>query len=290
MSADHDCLPRGDQIQRHVDDHVLLAADHPAPAELDQDRRGCPARTAARLARRAAGSWSRPRRSRGSASPGRPAPAGPAAAGPGPRPRPCSANRSQPCSQPSRSATAMNDSIGQLPGARALPGQRGVDRGRSPCSDRDTSWRRRATGCGGRGCRSRSPARAPAGTRRPAPRRRACQPAAGVGDVDALRAVRLHQLGLRGQRLRRRSGGASSGSRRRPCRARGPRRCAGRRCRPRCSGWRRGRSVTPSAWARLRSSIVPMPGSSSVVSFAPRHRLGGRLDPLGVGLARRSRS
>ena len=27
-----------DQIERHIDDHVLLATDHLAPAELDQDR------------------------------------------------------------------------------------------------------------------------------------------------------------------------------------------------------------------------------------------------------------
>ena len=65
-----------------------------------------------------------------------------------------------------------------------------------------------------------------------------CQGAAGVRDIDTVRAVTLHQLGLLGQRFRRRSYGSSSGSRTHPCRACGRTRCAAWRCRLRCSEWR----------------------------------------------------
>ena len=111
------------------------------------------------------------------------------------------------------------------------------------------------------------------------------QRAAGVGDVDAVRAVGLHQLGLLGERSRRLPCGSSSGSRRRPCRARGRARCAGRRCRPRCSAWRRGRCATPSVvgglelvrWCRCRAA-------AAWSSFACLTTLGRGLDPLPVGV------
>ena len=53
------------QVERDVDDHVLLAADQPAPADLEQDRAGVDAVALDAASRRGAGSWSRRRRSRG---------------------------------------------------------------------------------------------------------------------------------------------------------------------------------------------------------------------------------
>ena len=51
------------ELHRDVHDHVLLAADDLAPAELQQDLARRPRRTAPRPARRAAGTRSRPRHS-----------------------------------------------------------------------------------------------------------------------------------------------------------------------------------------------------------------------------------
>ena len=76
-----------DEVERDVDEHVLLPADHAAPARLLQQRSGVEAIPCARPSRHGAGSWSTPPHSPGSASRGRRGPVAPAAAGPGPRRR-----------------------------------------------------------------------------------------------------------------------------------------------------------------------------------------------------------
>ena len=112
------------QVQRDVDDHVLLAADHPAPAQLDQDRAHVHAVLRRGRARRGAGSWSRPRRSPATASPGRPAPAGPAAGARGRRRRPSARTRRSRASSPCSSAAATNTSSGALPAPAPMPAER----------------------------------------------------------------------------------------------------------------------------------------------------------------------
>ncbi len=97
------------------------------------------------------------------------------------------------------------------------------------------------------------------------------QVAGRVGDVDAVGAVALHQLGLLRPALRGCSCAPSSGSRRCPCRACGPCRCAARETLPpRCSGWPPGsltrRSRAPSSGGprcRCPAAAAPRPWPAS---------------------------
>ena len=94
------------------------------------------------------------------------------------------------------------------------------------------------------------------------------QPAAGVGDVDAVRAVGLHQLRL----LRRARPASAMWLIIRNPETSMPSSRAVAMCWAETSAsvqWVATRTDrTPSAWACLSSSMVPMPGSSSVVRRA----------------------
>ena len=148
-------------VERDILDHVLLAADRLAPAQLDQDV----ARRHAVALAGALGEEQERRVHAGVAEDERVAVdahrRGPSSARTRSSATSMSLYRSTPCRAPMRSSTATNTSSGVLPAPAPRPAGRGVDARRARLDRRRASWRRPCRGCGGRGSRSRSRAAAP---------------------------------------------------------------------------------------------------------------------------------
>ena len=207
---------RARQVERDVLDHVLLAADRLAPAHLDEDiaRRHAVALAGAlreQEERRVDAGIAEDRARRDRCAPARPSSA-PPVLGDVHQLVEVDAVLRRPSGRAPR----------RTPRAACCPRRR---RGRPPsrrCGARPprpppASWRCPCRGCGARESRPRS---RPSSARSSADARRHVvgQHVAGrVGEVDAVGAVALHQLGLHDQLARARSCAPSSGSRRCRC-------------------------------------------------------------------------